>query len=656
MIRSRQSRGFTLIEMMVSIGLFAVMTVGVVPLLASSIKGSTLSRSYTVGKNLAVESMERIRGLPYNVAIGAQPTNDGINKTKVDVLDLYFPCATSTGCGGPGTSYAAGVFTTVCSVGSSTPACPRAIPEGYTVSYFASFVQPSTSTPETYTPLTALTSPPLPTGINGYDWKSTSRDRAPSKLLKILVSVSWEIGEDPQSYDLETLKSERKFGSEKIVGTGQVDHAVKVVTTFNEGLGQPSTLAATGARSSSSISLRLAALGSEVARAGEITLVREGTLTEPAQALATPPPTGATSSVQAPPDQAPAGTSTTASALTHPDFCQDRSLSPALLPACQRSQVGYLAATETSGLSVGASNEVPAAAGTATMNPSIASSFDMFVNGQRNASDSKNPLRLINEPSYNSGSTVGAPVFSIRPTATGVATNADCSPSAALVACRSMFATTSATTGALGAANRRVETTARTGFAEARFFPVDFIPGSASSSKAVLRLSNFTASTRCVATGSSATSSATAAWSADLDYYSETRPNDGETKGSYLPADAKLKVNSTNFASVIGLLKSTNPMIYEVPDNPAAIPPVTGPQDDDIYLFPRAGVLKAHPSYLIDLAGATVTTQVGSDGRTASALITSALSLTTGPTDPDRIETSLVVSLGALSCSAADRR
>ena len=652
MMRSRRTGGFTLIEMMVAISIFAMMTIGVVPLLASSLKGSTLSRSYTVGKNLAVESMERIRGLPYNVAIGAQPTNDGISKTKVDVLDLYFPCATSTACGGPGTNYTAGVFTTTCTVGGSAPACPQSIPAGYTVSYFASFVQPSTSTPEKYTPLTSTTSPKLPPT---YDWKTTNQDRAPSKLLKINVSVAWQIAGDPQEYELETLKAERKFGSEKIVGTGQVDHAVKVVTTFNDGVSQPSTLAATGARSSSSISLRLAALGSEVARAGEITLIREGTLTTPAQPLATPP-TGATSSLQAPPDQTSTGTSTTASAITHPDFCQDRTFTPGVLPTCQRSQVGYLAGTETSGLGVTASNEMPSAAGTATINPAISSSFDLFVNGQKNALDSKNPLRLINESSYTSGSTVGAPVFSVRPTASGLGSNADCSPSAALIACRSMFAVTSATTGAIGGPSRRVETTAQTGLAEARFFPVDFIPGSASASKAVLRLSNFTASTRCVASGSPTTSSATAAWSADLDYYSETRPNDGETKGSYLPADAKIKINSTNFLTVIDLLKSTNPMVYEVPDNPAAVPPVTGPQDTDIYLFPKAGVLQAHPSYLIDLTGAEVKTEVGGDGRTASALITSALSFTTGPTDPDRVETSLLVSLGALSCSAADRR
>ena len=633
-----------------SISLFAIMTVGIVPLLASSLRGSNLSRSYTVGKNLAVESMEKIRGLPYNVSIGAQPTN-GTVKTKVDVLDIYLPCATSSGCGGAGTNYnTAGVFTTTCTAGGIRPACPPTIPAGYTVTYNASFVQPNGSTPEQYTILTATTTPNLPAT---YDWQTTNKDRAPSKLAQIRVSVTWQTNGRAQSYDLETLKADRKFGSEKITGTGQVDYAVRAVTTFKDSAGRLSDLVATGASGTSSISLRLAALGGEVARAGQISLTREGTLTDPAQTLteASPPPIGATSTLEAPPDQAPPSTSVPDSrTVVHPDICQDFTLSAALVPTCQRSQVGYLSSTENSALGVSASNERPSSSGTATFNPS-ASSFDMFVTGQRNTLG-KNPLRLINETSYPSGGTISSPILSFRPNS-GVADNDSCSPTAATIACRSMFAVTNGATGALNAADRRVETTARTGFAEARLFPVDFIDGSESGSKAVIRITDFTASVRCSATGS-ASAVASASWSARLRYYQEKVPDDGKTDGAYVSRS----IDSSNFAAELAALKTStgNPMVYEVPNNPTAIPPVSGPQQGDIYLFPKTDASGVHPSYLVDLVGTSPTASVGSGGRTASALITSALTLTTSPSDPDVPQSSLSLVMGALSCSAADRR
>ncbi len=84
--RANGQRGFTLIEVMAALVVFSLMTLGIVPLLLSSMKGSELSQSYAIGKNLAVEAMERVRGLPYYVKFDTQ--KDG---RPIDLLDLYYP-------------------------------------------------------------------------------------------------------------------------------------------------------------------------------------------------------------------------------------------------------------------------------------------------------------------------------------------------------------------------------------------------------------------------------------------------------------------------------------------------------------------------------------------------------------------------------------
>ena len=66
--RIRGQLGLTLVETMAALLVFALVTLGTFPLLASALRGGNLSRSGTVGKNLAQEALERIRGLPYFVS------------------------------------------------------------------------------------------------------------------------------------------------------------------------------------------------------------------------------------------------------------------------------------------------------------------------------------------------------------------------------------------------------------------------------------------------------------------------------------------------------------------------------------------------------------------------------------------------------------
>jgi Tfp pilus assembly protein PilV len=74
---------------MAALGVFAVVTLGVVPLLGSAIKASSASRAETVAQEAARNVMERIQGTKWYVSYDAKA-----NK-RVDILDLYYSHAQS---------------------------------------------------------------------------------------------------------------------------------------------------------------------------------------------------------------------------------------------------------------------------------------------------------------------------------------------------------------------------------------------------------------------------------------------------------------------------------------------------------------------------------------------------------------------------------
>ncbi|MHB8341744.1 MAG: type IV pilus modification PilV family protein [Mycobacteriales bacterium] len=66
--RALEEGGFTLIEVMVALGILMVVSAGLVPLLVIGAKTSNLSALETVAKNLAQQRLEQMRNLPYYVA------------------------------------------------------------------------------------------------------------------------------------------------------------------------------------------------------------------------------------------------------------------------------------------------------------------------------------------------------------------------------------------------------------------------------------------------------------------------------------------------------------------------------------------------------------------------------------------------------------
>jgi prepilin-type N-terminal cleavage/methylation domain-containing protein len=261
----RGEKGFTLIETMAAITVFSIMVLGIAPLLASSLRGAALSRSYTIGKDLAQGAMERLRGLPY---FDASP--------KRDLIDLYYPDLVA-GTGGAG--YASATYTTICTSASSLPAasgalaCPpkrisgtSQIPTGYTVTFTAQFVTPvANSNPETYnivTPSAGFTS---------------ASSVPPTQMLRIAVTVTWTQRGKATSYQLTSLIGDRKLAPDKVRANATLSFFVQALTSYKAPVGQAnagstSALRAFMGRAVSNVGLKNFASADQESRAVDMTL------------------------------------------------------------------------------------------------------------------------------------------------------------------------------------------------------------------------------------------------------------------------------------------------------------------------------------------------------------------------------------------------
>ena len=291
----RDDGGFTLIETLAAITVFAIMTLGLAPLLAASLRGASTSRSFTVGKNVAVQAMERVRGLPYFVS----------GPKKVDVLDIYFPDTAAPGYASAGPNL--GVYTTSCTPAASSVACPaNAVPPGHTVTFRAAFVKKvAGSDPEQYAVATS--------NLAGYSWATASKP--PESLLRMVITVQWLANDELQTYDLTSLIGDRRFGGLKIDGSAVVDYAVQVLTAFKSPLDQESDLSVVGGSSQSRVESKLLTTADQDVSAASLMLTDR---TIPATADAEFE--GAGRVITAPPDQGPFSANASVQQLPHADL------------------------------------------------------------------------------------------------------------------------------------------------------------------------------------------------------------------------------------------------------------------------------------------------------------------------------------------------
>lgn len=519
--RRRDEKGFSLIETLAAITVFGLITVGITPLLVSSIRGTALARSQTVAKNLVSEAVERIRGLPYFDAA-----------TERDVLDLYFPNL------GTGYASATATFTTICTPTTESPAasgalaCPPPhadgtprLPSGYEIKFVAQFIAPIDTNPETFEVVTP---------ISTYNSASEATATPAAQLLSITVTSSWTHMGIPRSFSLSTIVGDRKLSPDKVRAVASVDHVFKVVTAYQAADGRPSSMTGLGARVSSDIEIRAVASAAVDASGGELVLTASEFGTIPGEQLDSA--FGAQTGYRAPPTNSPLPTTTAGEGtIVHSGLVNET--------------VGFIddTAIYESTPSPGAvvvTNGFPKAMGNVAFTGGVGEHFWATNQAQNPDLDPLSKQFDVLKHMFSVTRPTGAP-------RTTSSTYAEATPEAPL-------------------ANRKVHATANADAPRFVLLPTLF----PSSPGGVVVIDNFRAQIECKSTVGGATGVATGSWSATLNYWADRVPDDNLAVGDYVPVTIGGNTTPTFTADPLAAIKTANPLVYD-----------SALSGGDIYLF-----------------------------------------------------------------------
>lgn len=177
----RPDDGFGLIEIMISMTIFAIVVIATAPMLVGGLKAGRTSQLNLQGKGLAQERLELMRNLPFHVARQ--------NGQYLDVLDIYFRDVQPTG------TLAANDKCSARSYDTTTKAYTCRIDNlgadypGFTQTIITTFLDFQRN------PVT----PPA-----GYDSQVSGQDTPVSALLGVAVTTSWIQGSKVGSYTLRS--------------------------------------------------------------------------------------------------------------------------------------------------------------------------------------------------------------------------------------------------------------------------------------------------------------------------------------------------------------------------------------------------------------------------------------------------------------------
>lgn len=212
----RDESGFTLIEIAVSLSVFAIVMVSLTLLFDTSLETASRTRFDELGKTVAQGKLEEIRSLPFHIA-QTEETGD------VDVLDLYLPNLTGTSpiAGATGAYDATAnvwTFTTTQSVTADN--------RPFQVQTALQFVAPLGS--GALQPLAPLA---------GYNSDAANVDEPASNSVRAVVTVSRTAGGTPRSVSLETVISQAEEDRPSVEASGSVLGAQLSGMSFQDGDG-----------------------------------------------------------------------------------------------------------------------------------------------------------------------------------------------------------------------------------------------------------------------------------------------------------------------------------------------------------------------------------------------------------------------------------
>lgn len=613
--------GFSLIEVMAALFIFALLTLGLVPLLTSSIRGSNTARADTIGKNAALKAMERVRGLPFYVSYAT-------STTRVDLLDLYYPDAATDVVVGGRTMYRI-----ICpSNALSNPACPRDVPEDYTITFEAQFVDPVATGPQPTPGETATSYANVdPASVNpNYSWSSATTDSPPRQIVLMSVIASWTVGGQPESYTLTSLLSDRNFGGRKIKATASVGYGANIFTAYDSRPGGGTRL------SSGNVTVLAAESDIEGRRLStarqSTTSVRAEIQQENGGSLGSA--VGARSDLQAPPDQNPGTTSSPSRSFGHPEFSNQ--------PVAQ-----YGASSVVTPRALAAS-AAPSAVGDAAISGPFAGSTYVAIRDPQLGPQDLNQLKLATQApliDFVANNGLPGPLPGVTSPAYGA----------------NSFVVGGSRTTTLPSA---VQAQATIGID--RIYLLDSNWPELSDTEAVtdgstltgfghlIVIDDFRASVTC-SSASDGTGTHEARFRGTLYFWEDPQLNSNRDDARYRRVAFDV-TSSTSGPDPLALIKEEDPLVY---DHPSA--------NSRAYLFGTAGAggRVAQLGYLNNWNSLTTTASrvdtstdaAGEPVASANSTIDGAIEIETADLDFDRRDVSaLTLSLGSLSCFAEDAR
>jgi prepilin-type N-terminal cleavage/methylation domain-containing protein len=214
--RWRRQEGFTLIELSVSLGLFAIVIVSLSLMFDRALSAGSQVRFDQVGKTLAQEKLEELRALPFYV-----PWTD--EARRVDLLDWYFPDDASVTVITPDTT---GSYDAAANEWDFTTTETPLVVEGKdflraTTVQFVNVLDDGTTPPQ---------QPEDP-----YQSDLADADSPASQSVKVTVAVTWTSQGQDRSVSLDTIIHNIREGVPNVEASGSVLAAQVSGVEFHDG-------------------------------------------------------------------------------------------------------------------------------------------------------------------------------------------------------------------------------------------------------------------------------------------------------------------------------------------------------------------------------------------------------------------------------------
>ncbi|HYP22427.1 MAG TPA: prepilin-type N-terminal cleavage/methylation domain-containing protein [Actinomycetota bacterium] len=655
---NRREHGLTLIETLMAITIFSIMTLGIVPLLGTAMSGGAATRTESVARNVTAKTMERLRGLDYHVAYSSVAR-------EVDLLDHFFPGRTPSFVPSVGTGFDAATssYVTTCDSTSTSKAC-RALPDGSELPDGVLVeVRATFRTPEN----PSVTAPvPL-----AYSWNSTGNDGPPSDLLEVEVTTVWSVGASARSFDLTTYLGARGESAAPSSGGGggsppptsgpppppttvklrseaRIDYGYEVTTTYQDTQSPPRMSDYTGTLGTAVAYGEQLESGSKAelsVSAGRLQIVRPANPAVSGDQGFHVDVSGATLDARAPAD------ATTTTVTTAPAVSATTTEVPATIGSLAASEAGTLTGARGAGPTV--ANGLPFVRGyydingTTAMSPMTSAPNHFWTTPQT--------------PNAGSGTETSINPLGLYPTSGAthkMITVSDwqfSSPSANVDPRGEVMVDSTPTTPA---SSRTVTATATIpAHGQIVLFPMWY----SSTNNGYMQIREFSASVSCAANADPGTASqASGSWSAHLSYnsYEGTRKQDFGVRLRQVTLPVQTRTDNphvpygdTNPLQTIRDLNNGNgPKIYDADQNP-------GDTSLDAFMFAANG----KRGLLTGWSQGTVQTSISADDRVVSAQLNGAIRFETAPVygpwgASQRPNSDTTFAMGKLSCKAEDYR